>query len=67
MTTMRLIPEEVDALDGPVTSLKFMLAGAQEAAENDDKKLLLSYLEIAQEQAERIAAIHAQMAEPVPV
>lgn len=46
----------LDEIDVPMTCVEFMLAGARDAARNDDQKLLRSYLEIAEEQTGHIVS-----------
>ena len=67
MTTMRLMPEEVDALRGPLMALDGALDGIREAIEDGNTELALAYRELAVGAVEKLNTIHEQMAEPVPV
>lgn len=67
MTSMRFLPEEVDALSSPVLAIEGALAGIRSAVEEDDKQLTLAYVELIEGAVEKINAIHERMAEPVPI
>ena len=67
MTSMRLLPEEVDALAAPLMALEGALHGIREAIENDDSRLALAYVELASGATEKLNSIHETLAEPVPI